>query len=365
MSNRQLPIDAKTSDGRAVLLRPEGNWEYKDASIGAFFRERKETSWYLLWGTLSLLLLVLGYGAEHEYHWELRSHILNELGVAGFVAIILAVTIEYVSKKRDERRFKEEKDAIKNDVFEHVLGYRLPEGTFASLDDQILNASFFRKDFAVRYELSPLENPAFIKIDGQISYKVLNLTPEPKDFYFRTGTEKAPVAELDHLVKFTVVRVRDSAGNDLLDLDSVDKIKTAQDESIPNHLHIRQTITINGNDRVSATIRFEAVRALQGGSAFLLTPNVALGFQLFVQAWDGIEVSATSYLPETLKKGDQHLKGQNSYHWVLERPMLPYQGVYLSWTSRATTPPADQAPPQVEAPIAQGTVPPLVEPKKT
>lgn len=356
MSNRQSPIDATTKDGRAVVLRPEGTWEFKDFSLPRYFRARKEIGMYLLCFLLSILFLIAGHYAEHEGHWKLRSHILNEIGIALLVAIILAMTIEYVSRRRDERKFKEEKEAIKNDVFEHVLGYRLPEGTFPVLDAQILNAAFFRKDFAVRYELFPLEDPRFIQIHGQISYKVLNLTPEPKEFHFRTGIEKAPIAELDHLVKFTVVRVRDKEG-DLLDLDSEDKLIKAQDEMVANHLHIKRTITIKGSDQVSATIRYESVRALQGGSAFLLTPNVALGFQLFVQAWDGIEVSATAYLPETLKKGDQHLKQQNSYHWVLERPMLPYQGVYLSWKSKTTTtpetvppPPPDPVPPASDTP---------------
>lgn len=353
MSNRKTRFEATTEDGRAVVLKPGGEWEFKDVALRRFFRGRKEIGTYMLWGTFSLFLLIAGHVVENEYHWKLRSHILNELGVAGFVAIILAVTIEYVSRKRDERRFKEEKEAIKNDVFEHVLGYRLPEGTFAALDDQILNASFFRKDFAIRYELFPLEDPGFIKIRGQISYKVLNLTPERKDFPFRTGIEKAPIAELNDLVKFTVIRVR-ANGRDLLkDLETEEKIKKALDQSIPNHLHIKQTISINGNDRASVTIRFEGVRAFQGGSSFLLTPNVALGFQLFVEAWDGIDVTATSYLPETLKKGDQHLKKQNSYHWVLERPMLPYQGVYLSWRARAM-PPLDMEPAQSTATETSG-----------
>ena len=336
MNNRQNPIDAETKDGLGVLLKPDGTWEFKEFSLPQSFKARKEIGGYLLFFLLSLLALIAGHYAEHELHWKLRSHIVNEIGIAILVAIILAVTIEYVSRKRDERRFREEKAEIKKDVFEHVLGYRLPEGTFPVLDDQILNASFFRKDFAIRYELFALEDPRFIKIHGQISYKVLNLTPNPKDYPFRTGIEKAPVAELDDMVKFTVVRVRDKGG-DLLDLDSEEKLKKAQDESIPNHLHIKRTITIKENDQVSVTIRYHSVRALQGGSAFLLTPNVALGFQLFVQAWDGIEVSATAYLAETLKKGDQHLKQQNSYHWILQRPMLPYQGVYLSWRLKTTT----------------------------
>jgi|GEM_PF-3985105 len=335
MSNyEQTPIEATTRDRRKVILRPDSTWEFKDLPPPWRFKERKEKGMYLLWGALSLLFVIAGNYTEHEWHWQLRSHILNEIGIAGFVAIILAVTIEYVSRKRDERRFKEEKEAIKHDVFEHVLGYRLPEGTFAELDEQILNASFMRKDFTVTYNLSPLPDPRFIKIAGQISYKVFNLTAGKKDFNFRTGIEKAPIAELDDQVKFMVVKIRGSGVE--VDLQDTKDIKAAEDHQTPHHLYIRKKITIKGKENISTTIKFEVVRALQGGSEFFLTPILALGFELFVEAWEGIEVSAASYSHEDLTEGDQHLEKQNSYHWVLQRPMLPYHGVYLSWKPKAT-----------------------------
>ena len=355
----QTPTEAITKSGQKIILRPEGTWEYKDSAPRQRFKARNEIGMYALWGTSSLLLIIVGYWVEHELHWKLRSHILTEIGIAGIVAIILAATIEYVSRKRDERRFKEEKDAIKNDVFEHVLGYRLPEGTFAELDEQILNASFIRKNFTVTYKLSPLDDPRFIKINGQISYKVLNLTPGPKDFEFRTGIEKAPIAELDDLVKFTVVKVR-GTGVDV-DLQTQEEIKKAIDYKTPNHLYIRKKLTICGKEHISATIRFEVVRALQGGSEYFLTPILSLGFELFVQAWEEIEVSAAAYLPENLAEGDQHLKRQDSYHWILQRPMLPYQGVYVNWKSKPkVAPPPAVPPPPVPPPLK--TAPPVSDP---
>jgi hypothetical protein len=350
----QNPIEGITKDGRKVVLKPEGTWKFKELALEPRlkprFKQRKETGMYVLWVALSLLFISAGYFFEHEWEWKLRSHILTEIGIAGVVAFILALTIEYVSRKRDERRFREEKEAIKNDVFEHVLGYRLPEGIFAELDEQILNASFIRKDFTITYKLSALDDHRFIKINGQISYKIFNVTPGRKDFEFVTGIEKAPIRDLDKLVKYTVVKIKGS-GLDI-DLQTKEDINKAVDYKTPNHLHIRQKITIKGNEHASATIRFEVVRALQGGSEFFLTPILALGFELFVQAWEGIEVSAASYLPEELTEGDQHLKKQNSYHWLLQRPMLPYQGVYVSWKSKEAPPQRDalKPPPAADLP---------------
>jgi hypothetical protein len=296
--------------------------------------EGNEICMYVAWGLASLLLITLGYLLEHQWDHKFLSHISNEIGIAVLVALILAVTIEHVSKKRDEARFKREREAIKTDVFEHVLGYRLPEGTFAELDNQILNARFIRKDFAVTYKLldpklSPLKDPSFIKINGQISYKVVNMTPERQLFEFKTSIEKAPVEALEDFVKFTAVTIRQE--------DSPpDDITTALDpHPAPNHVVIKKQIAILGNRHVSATIRFEIVRATHGGSSFILTPLQALGLDLKVEAWEAVEVLAASYLPEDLTEGDQHLPKQDSYHWVLKRPMLPNQGVYLTWKSKA------------------------------
>jgi hypothetical protein len=280
-----------------------------------------------------------GYLLEHGYPHviPLLSHISTEIGIAGFIAIFLAMTIEHLSEQRHERRQAQEKEDIKKDVFEHVLGYRLPEGTFAELDNQILNASFIRKDFAVTYKLSPLPtDPRFIKINGQISYKLVNITPEPKAFEFRTMIEKAPIEELDMLVRFTVVNIRqEGSPRDLLKLVTEKEIHDALEYQTPNHLLIKRQISILGNRHASATIRFEIVRAFHGGSSIIITPLQALGFDLKVEAWEQVEVLAVAYLREDLTEGDQHLPRQNSYHWVLKRPMLPYQGVYLTWKSKA------------------------------
>ena len=71
------------------------------------------------------------------------------------------------------------------------------------------------------------------------------------------------------------------------------------------------------------------------GVRFILTPLQALGLDLKVKACKDIEVLANAYLPETLTTGDGHLPEHNIYHWVLKRPMLPNQGVYLTWKSKA------------------------------
>jgi hypothetical protein len=287
----------------------------------------------------SLFLITLGSLLEHHWRQKFWAHISNEIGIAFLVAFILAVTIERVLKKRDDARFSREKEAIKRDVFEHVLGYRLRPGTFKELDNQILNARFIREDFEVTYTLSPLsKEQEFVLIEGEISYKVVNMTPERQLFEFRTSIEEAPVERLKPFVKFIAVTIiREASPPDPSEnWVTPEAIKAGQDKNPPpNHLVIKKQIAIQGDRHVSVTSRFNIVRALHGGSSFILTPLQALGLDLKVKARKAVEVLATAYLPETLSTGDGHLPEHNIYHWVLKRPMLPNQGVYLTWKSKA------------------------------
>lgn len=290
---------------------------------------------YGAWGLVSLLFIGGGYLLEHpdvlEHPWDrtLLSHISTEIGIAVLVAIIIALTIEYQSRKSEERQREAERQLIKTDVLEHVLGYRLPEGVFAELDNQILNAWVIRKDFTASYRLSRLEDPyeGFIKISGQLSYKLFNMTSREQPFEFTTFIEKTSIEELNQqFVKFTIVKI--GGGPDIS--------AEADDTGTPNHLVIKKQIHILGSTYASVIIRFEVVRPREGGTSFILTPKLALGFNLKVEVEKELklDVLASSYLPESLHKADDHLPQDNSYHWFLKNPLLPYQGVYLTWKSQ-------------------------------
>lgn len=293
----------------------------------------------------SAILITAGYALEIDGK-KLLGHIVEELGIAVMIAIVLALTIEHQSRKREERRQEAdrqrdeerreaEREEIKKNVFDHVLGYRLPEGIFAELDNQILNAWFIRSEFSVLYRLSVLEtDPRFLKIDGTLSYNIVNLTPEIRPYTFTTSIEKAPIEELDELVKFKSVRVTGCATPLVLDTEESLE-KEVDHETRPNHKVISKSIEIMPKVNALAVINFDVLRILQGGSSFILTPVQTLGFELIVHAPKNVDVLATAYLRETFEKGKFHSPSSGTFHWKLNRPMLPYQGVYLTWKSKA------------------------------
>src|SRR6185369_4361383 len=289
---------------------------------------------------------IWSYCLEHQYGDNFLIHLLKEIGFALLVAVILAMTVEYVQKKRDEQRFRAEREAIKKDVFEHVLGYRLPKGTFEQLDNQILGAKFIRRNFRCFYVLQDLKGTAekFMQVKATFTYEIVNRTPEKQSFLFLTVIENAPVESLNENVKFTSVRV--TGCEPPIDLDTENKLTAAVKRNIrPNHKVIQEPISISPFGSASAVVNFDSVKAFEGGVSFLLHKLQTVGFFLRVDAPPDVEVSADAYFPGELRKGSEHHPGNNTYNWEFEHPILPYQGVYVTWKSKPSANSSPSPPP--------------------
>jgi hypothetical protein len=329
------------SDGRSVILNRDGTWKFKGS--GEKLLEIPGWGDALLY--ISLLLsgaffLFLSNYLENLYGKQFWSALLTELGTALVVAGILAATVQYVEKKRDQRRFRAERETIKKDVFEHVFGYRLPSGTVEELTNQILWAKFIRKNFRCCYKLERVDDHGekFMKVSATFTYDIENRTPETQTFDFQTAIENAPVERLNDHVKFTSVRVLGCEGTPL-ELDTPEKIAAKVRTDIRhNHQVIQEDISISGYGYASAVVKFDSVKAFEGGVSFLLHRLLTVGFYVKVDAPPEVEVSADGYFLTKLKKGPEYDKRSNTYNWVLDQPILPFQGVYVTWKTKGMVP---------------------------
>lgn len=333
--------EVKMGDGRSVILKRDGTWDFKNPEERLpTKRGWEDARLYILLGILGLVLLFvsdclkLGSACIERYGKQFLANLFTEIGTALLVAVLLALTVQKVLKERDERRFRAERELIKRDVFEHVLGYRLPEGTFKELDNQILGAKFIRKDFKCCYELESISEFAkYVKVNATFEYEIVNRTPEELLFSFETAIEKAPVSELNDRVNFTKVIV--TGCEPPIRLNDKEECEKEVDEiTRPNHKVIKKPIRISGFEAAGVNVEFEVVRFLDGGGSFLLHPLQTVGFALKVEAPSDVEVSADPYFPGKLKKGREHYPDGGAYNWVSDHPILPYQGVYVTWKSK-------------------------------
>lgn len=324
-----------TADGRSVILKPDRTYEFKGFGEERLAKRGSDFLLYMLVVVLGVLCSIWSYCLEHQYGDNFLIHLLKEIGFALLVAVVLARTVEHVQKKRDEQRFKAEREAIKKDVFEHVLGYRLPKGTFEQLDNQILGAKFIRRNFRCSYVLQELKGTVekFMEVKATFTYEIVNRTPEKQSFLFLTVIENAPVESLNENVKFTSVRV--TGCEPPIDLDTDKKLSDAVKRNIrPNHKVIQEPISIPAFGSASAVVNFDSVKAFEGGVSFLLHKLQTVGFYLRVEVPPDVEVSADAYFPGELREGSEHHPGNNTFNWVFDHPILPYQGVYVTWKSK-------------------------------
>src|SRR5262249_8104626 len=155
----------------------------------------------------SIVVLALGYrlhllaeppvvGQEVEkphYWWQLASHIANELGIAGLIAMVLVFTIDRLTRKESaelathhQQRMKEIADeterAIKTNVSHYVSGHAFPDVVVAEIKSQLLPRCFLRHNQKITHEISPSTMPEYLTLLTTMEYEIENISHNEQDY---------------------------------------------------------------------------------------------------------------------------------------------------------------------------------------
>lgn len=93
--------------------------------LSSFTKDPKKVRVYGLLALLSLLLVALSYYFKKWHYDEFVIHFTRDLGIAGLVGFLLAITIEELSHAEFRKLAEEERAGIKRDVFYYVYGAQL------------------------------------------------------------------------------------------------------------------------------------------------------------------------------------------------------------------------------------------------
>lgn len=107
------------------------------------------------------------YMSAHFY-----SSFLRELGFAGIVAVVVALTIERAAKDRQVSEVQDQLHKISESVFEAVLKRNLPATITDKVFDTVLNKEVIRKQSTIQFKFSELPDTA---PEGRENYLVLNV----------------------------------------------------------------------------------------------------------------------------------------------------------------------------------------------
>lgn len=297
---------------------------------------------YLVLPLLSAILIVAGYALEHAeghtsaaYYFgngkELFAHIITEAGIAGVIAFLLAATVERLSSHEILALTHDHGRQLSENVFKYVFGYDVPVEIRKVIYEDILQIPLLRKNSVLKLTLDilPLSNPSnrCVRVKREYSYTVQNLTSKMRQYTIYLPPGKLKIADPTGECKHLSVIVTGS-GNDIRLTE--EELKRMQDEGVPGE-PIPINIQLANNELAKVTIETQWERFLEGGHMHFIVNTHTIGLDLFVEVpKNDLVVGAEGFESNILIDMSEGLN-PGSYHWRMDRPLLPYQGLYVTW----------------------------------
>jgi hypothetical protein len=316
----------------------------------------------VIYGGLALLsigLLAVGFWIHQAHNGEtdphpitaVAEHFANELGIAGIVACILAITIESLShrefltlaqeersaiKKEFEKLAQQERNAIKQDVFHYVYGHSIPEEITTEIELQLLKNLFVKRNLVLVHTIEPFPaNPKYVVLTTHITYELQNLTDQTQTYHLLSFSEDAPEPALQAEARFLSIKVDDCETPFIIEGD---ELVSSQDKNkIGGHLCVEKDIRVRPDRPARFAFSVRTLKSLDDGYDIFLCSDPTCGFDIKVHVYHlDLEVSAHAFHPETLSPALEHRPALNRHHWTIKRPVLIHQGAYVYWRPKRT-----------------------------
>jgi hypothetical protein len=333
---------------------------------------------YILLLLISIGLMVLAFFLGTK---TLAVELLNELGIAGVVAFVLALTIERLSAKEFERRAKRERDLLqeefralaeqeradlKKDVFYYTYGRILPQAIRDDLDHYFLQADFIRSNLYLQFDLTietdPHTSEDYVKSVCLTSSHIRNLTGKPKTLPIEHSIDPSPSDALKNDVKYLEFVCTGSAREISLTESHLATMTRHDAGEVALNLAEDQRVVVLPEKPTVLKIRYQGIRAMEGAGIYFFFTTHTCDLELTVHAKNGdLEVFAEAYSPHKLAETDRHDPSTGYYNWTIEKPLLAYQAIRVNW--RRASVPAKQLSQPVAAPAPAAPAPPNPPPK--
>ena len=308
---------------------------------------------------LSLSLLGIGFWIHQAQTGEpdrhpiasMAEHFANELGIAGIVACILAITIEALShkeflklaeeerraiKKEFEKVAQEERNAIKEDVFHYVYGHSIPEEITTEIELQLLKNLFVKRNLVLIHTIEPFpRNPKYVVLTTHITYELQNLTNQTQTYHLLTFSEDAPEPALQAEARYLSIKVDDCETPFAVEGDEL--VGSQDKNKIGGHLCVERDIRVRHDRPARFALSVRTLKSVDEGYDIFLCSDPTCGFDMKVHVYHlDLEVSAHAFHPEMLSPALEHRPALNRYHWSIKRPVLIHQGGYVYWRPKRT-----------------------------
>jgi hypothetical protein len=264
-------------------------------------------------------------------------HLVSEIGIAGLVGFILALTFERLSAGEFQKLARQERDAIKTDVFHYVYGYGIPRPITDMIDKQILKSPFVRKNMRATFTLVLVDGPdktRYVRVSRKLAYEIENLTDRPRRYPFIASTDLAPIPHFKDQSKLISLQVENCAKPIVLDETAIAAKQTETDVETVLQLNDGE-IMVLPDKTTKVIVASQTVKHLEGGYLHLILSNHTCDLEVIVRVPNrDLNVFADPNADNTLQKSDTHDPDLGIYHWNIAYPVLAYQGIKIGWNQK-------------------------------
>ncbi|HKP86664.1 MAG TPA: hypothetical protein VJZ26_11240 [Blastocatellia bacterium] len=319
---------------------------------------------FLIYGALlSISLIALASGSQLEEANKLLSHLLRDIGISGLVGFLLAMTFERLSEYEAKRLAEEEREAIteefrkvteeereaiKKDVFYYVLGYDIPQKIRDEISTQVLKSLYIRENLVMDFGLEVIKAPdtgeSYMRTVCKMSYDIKNLTKERQVFRLNPSVDMAPVASLAGETKFISLSAS-GCENPCSFTEEQLRGMTAENE-VEIYLKLDREIIVLPGRVTSVEVKYQTVRFLRRGHLDFVFTTHTCDLDLTVRIHNpDVKIIASAFAENILKKTTKYDESFGYYNWKIDRPLLAYQGINVTWIMKEAASPANPAAP--------------------
>jgi hypothetical protein len=227
-------------------------------------------------------------------------------------------------------------------VFHQAYGSVLPPEIRDELEHQVLQSDFIRSGLYLQFELTiqkdPLTSEEYVRSKCLTKSRIANICGEAKIFPIEHSIRRSPSDALKDEVKYLEFQASGSETefslneSDLKTMTRSDEAEISLDLSRDRE---QRVVKVLPDRPTTLRIQYQGIRMKHGGYIYFSFTSHTCDLELTVHVKNcDLEVFAEAYSPHPLVKTDRHDPDNGYYNWTLEKPLLCYQGVNVTWKDR-------------------------------
>lgn len=299
---------------------------------------------------------------------EIFSELARDLGIAGFIAFVLNISIETFTRRRhrvqeqnlisqmDNQRTsllaelegkrqemietinaqhktsgRELLEAVNKELFAAVYKRNIPHVVFTQVERSLLKCDFYRPVYKARYSIKRLSDITgldgdsdFVMLNAIHHYEVQNISDTDAQYKIDAVIDISPHADAKRYKISSVMIDKKPINSEVLEKDHI------RIDEKRRLLIFECGVQIKKGDSLEVDVEYQQIHRIDASEVICsVLPMASLHLEILIPNED-FEVKATSLHPEPEELVSSPHE-TNFKAWAIPHGIFPGQGIYISW----------------------------------